>query len=482
MGTGHGHSETGSNLRVDPGTRYALIGLVALIGLATLAAAVALWPRGAVSRTAAVQAVQQDTVSATVVGVQRRTCAGTSDDRLADGSVPATVTCAAVKVRLGAGPDAGKVVAVDVAGPVVDEGLAPGVSAVVARYPGDKGDIGAAGDAGDDALSPAASAAPVYAWVDFDRGQPMWLLAAVFVLVVLGIARFRGLAALAGVGAGFAMILVFLLPALRRGENPAAVTLVGTVAVMLVVLYASHGISAKTTTALFGTVGALGLTAGAAVWAASAAHLDGQTGEDALSLSQLVGAGTISAAVISGLVLAGLGVLNDVTVTQASAVWELRAAAPHLPARALVTRGMRIGRDHLASTVYTIAFVYAGVSLPVLLLIQVYDRPFTEVITSAPIAQDVVGVLVGGIGLALAIPLTTLVAALVASRGTLVVPSSSAPPVPVPAPEAGEQAGEQFEEGLLVRRRRRRNEWPDHSRLDRPAVDDHLEATDWSSW
>jgi predicted histidine transporter YuiF (NhaC family) len=79
-------------------------------------------------------------------------------------------------------------------------------------------------------------------------------------------------AALAGVGAGFAMILVFLLPTLRRGENAAAVTLVGTVAVMLVVLYASHGVSAKTTTALFGTVAALGVTAGAAVWAASAAH------------------------------------------------------------------------------------------------------------------------------------------------------------------------------------------------------------------
>jgi uncharacterized membrane protein len=214
-----------------------------------------------------------------------------------------------------------------------------------------------------------------------------------------------------------------------------AVTLVGCVGVMLVVLYASHGVSAKTTTALLGTVIALGASAGLASWAASAAHLDGQTGEDAQALSQLAGVGTVSAAVVSGMVLAGLGILNDVTVTQASAVWELKAAAPQLGPRALFARGMRIGRDHLSSTVYTIAFAYAGVSLPVLLLIQVYDRPLTEVVTSAPIAQEVVGVLVGGIGLALAIPLTTVIAALVAARAAPAQDGHDAPEAQDPPDE-----------------------------------------------
>jgi uncharacterized membrane protein len=98
--------------------------------------------------------------------------------------------------------------------------------------------------------------------------------------------------------------------------------------VMLVVRYASHGVSAKTTSALIGTVTALAATAGLAGWAASAAHLDGQTGEDALSLSQLVGARTVSAAVVSGMVLAGLGVLNDVTVTQGRRSGSLRPPHP----------------------------------------------------------------------------------------------------------------------------------------------------------
>ena len=318
----------------------------------------------------------------------------------------------------------------------------------------------------------------------------MWVLVVIFVLVVAAVARLRGLAALVGVGAGFAMILVFLLPALRRGENPIAVTLVGSVAVMLVVLYASHGVSAKTTSALVGTVTALATTAGLAAWVASAAHLDGQTGEDALSLSQLVGARTVSAAVVSGMVLASLGVLNDVTITQASAVWELKTVAPHLGPASVAARAMRIGRDHLASTVYTLAFVYAGVALPVLLLIQVYDRPFTEVITSAPIAQEVVGALVGGIGIALAVPFTTAMAALVAARARpAAAPASAAggghraTGEDVPARTAPEMLPEEsfeesFDEGLLFRRRRPAVERP------RPFEGDQLEvdATDWSSW
>jgi hypothetical protein len=102
MGSGHGHgSAAGSDVRVDHRTRLLLIALVALIGLATLASVAWLWPRGPLPRNAVVGAGQQDTLEASVVAVQRRTCAGSTDDRLADGSVPPTVTCATVRVRLG---------------------------------------------------------------------------------------------------------------------------------------------------------------------------------------------------------------------------------------------------------------------------------------------------------------------------------------------------------------------------------------------
>ena len=114
-----------------------------------------------------------------------------------------------------------------------------------------------------------------------------------------------------------------------------------------------------------------------------------------------------------GVVLAGLGVLNDVTITQASALWELRAADPTASRRELFAGGMRIGRDHIASTVYTIAFAYAGAALPVLLLVQVYRFPLVRTLTSGEFAEEIARTAVSSIGLALAIPITTAIGALV---------------------------------------------------------------------
>jgi uncharacterized membrane protein len=111
-------------------------------------------------------------------------------------------------------------------------------------------------------------------------------------------------------------------------------------------------------------------------------------------------------------IVAGLGVLNDVTITQASAVWELRAAAPGLTRWRLWAGAMRIGRDHIASTIYTIVFAYAGTALTTLLVIELYDRPFLELVGTEQIAEEVVRSLVSAIGLVLAVPLTTAVAAL----------------------------------------------------------------------
>jgi uncharacterized membrane protein len=117
------------------------------------------------------------------------------------------------------------------------------------------------------------------------------------------------------------------------------------------------------------------------------------------------------------MVLAGIGVLNDVTITQASAVWELRGADPTMPARTLFTRAMRIGRDHIASTVYTIAFAYVGTALALLLLVRAFDHSFADLVTFEEVADEIVRTLVASIGLVVAIPLTTAIGTALA-RGT----------------------------------------------------------------
>jgi uncharacterized membrane protein len=110
-------------------------------------------------------------------------------------------------------------------------------------------------------------------------------------------------------------------------------------------------------------------------------------------------------------VVAGLGVLNDVTITQASAVWQLNEVSPELSWRELFTRGMAVGRDHIASTVYTIVFAYAGAALPLLLLFEIYSQPFLVTLFSSAVAEEVIRTLVGAIALVLAVPLTTAVGA-----------------------------------------------------------------------
>jgi uncharacterized membrane protein len=127
---------------------------------------------------------------------------------------------------------------------------------------------------------------------------------------------------------------------------------------------------------------------------------------------------------LAGIILGALGALDDMTVTQASAVAELHRADPTMGFRELFRAGSRIGRDHIASTVNTLALAYAGASLPLLLLFVEFDRPLSRVLTSEVVATELVRTLVGSIGLVASVPLTTLLAArLVAPPGGRVRPA-----------------------------------------------------------
>jgi uncharacterized membrane protein len=254
-----------------------------------------------------------------------------------------------------------------------------------------------------------------YQFQDFARGTPLLVLAAVFAIAVGAVARWRGLAALLSMGFAFLVLLGFVLPALLHGESPTWVSLVGSAAIMFVVLYLAHGFSVRTTTALIGTLFGLALVGVLGAVAVALAHLTGFASDETETLLQVDPTLNFSGLVVAGVVVAGLGVLNDVTVTQASAVWEMSEAVPDLRGRALFARGMAVGRDHIASTVYTIVFAYAGAALPLLLLFQISGQPFGTVITGSAVGEELIRILVGGIALVLAVPVTTAVAAVVAS-------------------------------------------------------------------
>jgi len=423
MGGHHSHAHVAGD--ADDGStpfvasrRLVMILLAVLIPilLATGVGLSVLWPHGhpkapanAPDTTAAGEVVSAKVLSAAVT-----TCKAESSDRLPDGSIPTTTTCASVLARLGSGPDRGATVKVDVPTPVYRAGISPGDQVKLSRFAAQSpADAKAVKAQNPNALSNGTA----YAWTDFSRGLPLGLLAVFFALLVIGVSRLRGLAALVGLAVAYLTVLRFMLPALRLGENGVAVAVVGSIAVMTVVLYLAHGVSAKTTTALLGTIFGIALSGAIAAWASSAAHLNGLSSDTNFSLTQITGTSDLSGIIVCGIIVAGLGVLNDVTITQASAVWEVHTYAPHLGVRALFTSGMRVGRDHLASTVYTIAFAYAGAALPTLILIDLYQRPLGQVLTSGEIAEEIVRTLVGSIGLILAIPLTTVLAAIIVTSG-----------------------------------------------------------------
>jgi uncharacterized membrane protein len=249
---------------------------------------------------------------------------------------------------------------------------------------------------------------------DLERGRPMLALAALFMLAVIAFGRWQGLRSLLGLACSFAVIVGFVVPAILRGRSPVPVALVGAMAIMLVSLYLAHGFGRKTTAAVVGTALALGLTAALTASFVGFASLTGLASEDALNASFQVGGISLRGLLLAGIILGGLGVLDDVTVSQASLVFELRRADPGARFAELVRSALTVGRDHVAATVNTLFLAYAGASLPLLALFVSGGEALGTVATAEVVAVEVVRTLCGSIGLIAAVPLTTLLAAALA--------------------------------------------------------------------
>jgi uncharacterized membrane protein len=366
---------------------------------ATVAGLVLLWPSGAKPQSPlhfAANGVSfpHGNVTAMTTGACPKSDNGTQNPTPAPsaGKLP---ICGTATVTITEGSSAGHAVSVKVPPEVVEAGVGAGV--ILMKAPAGAG-------------SPAT-----YSLYDVQRNLPLVAMAILFALVTIAVARLRGLFALLGLGFAAVVVVEFILPALVQGQSPLWVGLTGSAAIMFVVLYLAHGLSLRTTTALLGTFAGLALTALIGGVAVRAAHLTGITSDDNSLLAQMAGQIDPRGLLTCGIILAGLGVLNDVTITQASAVWELREAAPGMAPRKLYGTAMRIGRDHIASTIYTIVFAYAGVALPVLLLIDLYAQPLGTVLTGPDLAEELVRTMASGIALVLAVPLTTALAVAVAT-------------------------------------------------------------------
>nr|WSZ20863.1 YibE/F family protein [Streptomyces canus] len=428
-GGGHGHSHShGPATPVSKHLRKVIAAILIPFGVAVVVGLAVLWPGGAPAHERTGVGFDRQTQQATVSKVVSVSCKSvnasgetpTGDTSTAEGSSAAQQangTCKKATVRVDTGNDKGRTFT-EIVQPDQPRQLHEGQKVVVAYEPSAPRDL-------------------QYSVADVNRRLPMGLLAGIFALAVVIVGRLRGVMALVALAISFLLLNFFVLPAILQGSNPLLVAVVGSSAIMLIALYMCHGLSARTSVAVLGTLISLiliGILGSQFIgWAALTGNTDDNTG----LIHGLYPSIDMSGLLLAGVIIGSLGVLDDVTVTQTSAVWELHEANPTMGWRGLYRAGIRIGRDHIASVVNTLVLAYAGAALPLLLLFSIAQSSVGTVANSELVAEEIVRTLVGSIGLVASVPVTTVLAALVVSADRPEAVSAGAgTPVPVPATSA----------------------------------------------
>jgi uncharacterized membrane protein len=405
QGHGHGHGH-GPAAPVSKHLRKVIAAVLIPFAAAVVVGLAVLWPGGAPGHERTGVGFDRQTQQATVTKVESVSCKSvnasgetpTGDTSTAEGSSAqqqADGTCKRATIRVDTGKDKGRTFT-EIVQPDQSRQLHEGEKVVVAYEPSAPKDL-------------------QYSVTDVNRRLPMALLAGIFAVAVVVVGRLRGVMALVALAISFMILNFFILPGILQGSNPLLMAVIGSSAIMLIALYLCHGLSARTSVAVLGTlislllIGILGsLFIG---WAALTGNTDDNTG----LIHGLYPSIDMSGLLLAGVIIGSLGVLDDVTVTQTSAVWELHDANPSMGWRGLYRAGIRIGRDHIASVVNTLVLAYAGAALPLLLLFSIAQSSVGTVANSELVAEEIVRTLVGSIGLVASVPVTTALAALVVS-------------------------------------------------------------------
>lgn len=253
---------------------------------------------------------------------------------------------------------------------------------------------------------------PTYYINEVYRLGALWWLLGIFFLIAIVIARRQALQSMLGLVLSFGVIVWFILPRILAGNSPVLISLLGAAAIMSVSLYLAHGIRSRTTIAFLCSIATAAIGIALAALAVSMTSLFGMGSEEAFYL-QFSGDTVINlrGLLLGGIIIGMLGVLDDVTTTQAAAVEEIHKANPSLSTKELYTRGSSVGREHITSLINTLVLAYTGAALPLLLLFHIYETPLWVTLNSEIVMEEVVRMIAGSLALILAVPITTYVAA-----------------------------------------------------------------------
>jgi uncharacterized membrane protein len=364
-----------------------LVATVAILVFVTIAGLAALWPHGSLRHSTQFGPIH--TISAVAKRVETVPC-----------KLSASQTCNVAHVEILQGRDKGRETMLTTVAAVGSLDVATGDRIRVYK----------------NAVPPGAKPTEAYSFADFDRRGAMLWLGIGFVVLLLATGRFHGFRALIGLLASLVIVIKFIVPAILHGSSPLAVAIVGALAVMCVMMPLSYGLGAKSLAAWLGTAVSLLLAAGLAYTFAHLAHLSGASSDESVYLGASQSRLSLQGLLMAGMVIGALGVLVDLTVSQSSTVIALRRVNPTLRFGGLFRGALEVGHDHIAATVATLVFAYAGAALPVLLIFSVGGTSFTDAVNGEAVADEVIAALVGSIGLIASMPITTALAALLATR------------------------------------------------------------------
>lgn len=241
--------------------------------------------------------------------------------------------------------------------------------------------------------------------------------AVILAIALLAVARWKGLASLAGLAGSIAVFLFAIVPAVQRGDDPLVSTLAGAVAVLGVTVFVVHGFDRKSLAALAGTVTCLVVVVVLGAVTLAVARITGLGSEEAVFLA-IGSAGRIDMhrLVLAGIVVGSLGALVDMGIGQASATFELARAHDQMRGARLYASALNVGRDHIGSLVNTLALAYFGGSMPLIVLLSLGNLPLSVSLNSETIVGSIIAVLVASLGLVLCVPITTAVAVALVGR------------------------------------------------------------------
>ena len=252
--------------------------------------------------------------------------------------------------------------------------------------------------------------------VDISRTKVLTLLFAFFIILVILTSGLKGFYSLIGLLFSFSVIFAFMVPQILNGAEPISIG-VGSAALILVpALYLSYGLNKKSIAAFLGIIIALLFVGVASNYFIGALEFTG-LGEISMFLDmETSNSINLIGLIIAGIIIAAVGVLDDVAAIQSSVVFSLASANPNLRGLKLFREAMHVGRDHISAVVNTLVLAYTGASLPLILLLSLRGMPVDYFVSIEMVAEEIARTLISSSGLLLAVPLTTVIAVFMVSR------------------------------------------------------------------